>query len=209
MKKLILVLCIIIICFSGCLQKGDNTLKYDNDILADAAISKVYSEKDIEELKSKLKLETITYSEIESLFKVECIRKTFQGYYIVLKIDDGGYTFLFIDTELKLSKIISADNFYSKSDFDFVECSKTTASEISGFDSNTIYYPVSYLHISGHILSDGIIIIEYDRYKDDILLNDPIVKSVKYISNNDIERMTDDFYVRNTPFILDIDKAFD
>lgn len=192
----------ILLMLSGCSYGDEPELEYDNNISADLAISKTYTEAEISNLQS------LSFNDIKSKFNLECIRKTFQGYYIVLKMENGGRTFLFLNMDLNLKKVISVDEFYKSSDFSFVNIMKTTFDDIINFDLNATYYPVSVVDVTGHILSDGFMLIQYERVVNGVLVESPVVKSIEFTSNADMEGKTDAFWIQNAPFILLIDKIF-
>lgn len=210
MKKVIIILISILqtIILIGCSGGSELRLKYDNNISVTSTNNKTYLQADVESLQNDLGKRTITYKELESKFLIQCLRKTFQGYYIILDLENSIRAFLFLNSNLELKNIQCVDHFNNKSDFNFVEIAKTSLKKVEDFDKNTIYYPISSIDVTGHIVSEGLLLIFYERINDGVLLDDPIVKSIKFISNKEIENMNDDFWVMSTPFILEIDKTF-
>lgn len=204
-RAFLILLCVLLFCLTSCSERGDKTLKANNDTPI-TSIEKSYAEEDVREIQEKMHGKTLTYNDIKSAFKYQCIRKTFQGYYLILRLHTEKLAFIFLNNDLELTCILIQDKFLRKSDFDIVSIKDTKESEVNKLDQNAIYYPVSYVNASGHILSDGFILILYERIMDGVLLDDPVVKTIEYVSNEDIEKRTDDFWISSTPYILPIDK---
>ncbi len=203
MKKI--VICIVLI-LCGCSKKEEFNLDYNNNVSADLVINETYSESDIVTLKNNIDSNVITYNEIQKKFRIECLRHTFQGYYLILNLDSNKRAFLFFDDALKLTSIIIKDKFLVLDDFDFIELYKTRSDKIVDFDKDTIVFPVSSVYATGHILADGYLLIFYDMVVDGVLLDSPVVKSTEFTSNEELEKKLDDFWIECAPYILPIDK---
>lgn len=80
-------------------------------------------------------------------------------------------------------------------------------SDIEILDGSAVYYDLSAVRVTGHIVKEGLVIIEYDHLLDGKILNDPVVKNVNFYSNNEIlSMMESNYYVSTTPYILPKDK---
>jgi hypothetical protein len=214
MNKILLFIIVfsqILVCLAACSPiTGDESMKYDNEISYTNLINQKYSPEKIEAFKKEIETNTnspMTFSKLNTKFKIQCTRKTFQGYYSILKQNDESIVFVFINHDLEIIRLLKVHGFKSKSDFDFIVPKETKKSAIIALDSNAISYPISSFDVTGHILKDGLLIVRYNRIVDGMLLNDSVVDSVEFIDNAESSKVTDDFWVKNTPYILPIDKS--
>ena len=183
-----------------------------NDKPSSELITTAYSAEKIQELKNDIKNNTFDYNELKSKYSVQCLRKTPQGYYTVLMQDDGCKVFVFMDESKKLCKSnnpITVNSFKSKRDFEFIKVKETTLSEITSFDKDTIFLPISSFVYTAHIVNEGVLIIEYARFdeKHEIVYEDSIVKNVTFYENNHYSE--DNLAIVLVPYILGIDKNAD
>lgn len=206
-KRIIFVLLLIILVLFITIYfilNGRNDMNYNNLIQASDVITCKYSSNDILNLKKDITNNNINFDDLKSEFKIQCLRKTCQGYYIVFLEENNNLVFVFLDNDLIPIKLFVFDTFKTNIDFDFVEAGKTKMSEILTFDSNSITFPISSITMTAHLTKEGIVLIKYDRLHEGNLLNDPIVNSIQYITNDNIG--DDELIKKNVPFILEIDK---
>lgn len=222
-ERIIIILFFIefVISLVGCSKEGDLKVNYNNDIEPDLVINEVYNQSDIETLEQDLSLvkggfkdRKIYYKDLKLKFKIECVRKTFQGYYVVLILDNNERAFLFMNDNLELTDIIRIEKFHKKSDFTFIKTMQTTENEMEQFDKNYIKFSLSYKDITGHILSDGVMIVYYNRMD----YMNSLVESVEFISNEEIKKLKNvkaddkttlgnEIFAISVPYILPIDKT--
>ena len=183
-------------------------MRYNNDTRFDDVVTLAYPAGEIEAFQQTLESGAIPVAQFSSKFNIQCTRKTFQGYYSVLKQDDGKHVFAFIDSNRKVQKVIVWNSFKNKSDFDFVVPNETKASEILVFDPNAVVYPISAQNATGHIVKDGLLVIRYSHILDGILLDDSVVYDIQFFDNKTLSSSTDNFWIANTPFIFPMDKDF-
>ena len=74
---------------------GCNNMKFNQTTNKNDLLTKKYSITQIEELQSTAKINNMTFSNFKRDFDVQCMRKTHQGYYVVLLLEDGGNAFAF------------------------------------------------------------------------------------------------------------------
>ena len=85
-KRIIFVLLLIILVLFITIYfilNGRNDMNYNNLIQASDVITCKYSSNDILNLKKDITNNNINFDDLKSEFKIQCLRKTCQGYYIV------------------------------------------------------------------------------------------------------------------------------
>lgn len=214
---LIIVLGVIVIA----LTQKESELRYDNETNLNDKITVTTPISEIDKIKQRMNTGNqpidIDWVVSNTKIKIECMRKTEQGYYVVLKQDDGKLTFLFMDEEFEIETILTYAKFLSKDDFDFIVLLETRDSEIDEIGMNEVSYPVSAVSLSGYIVKEGILLIRYRRTTDKVdgvLVFESIVESVEFIDNEEILafKKDDDMYFGNTwtimctPYIYPMDK---
>lgn len=196
----IIIICVIIL--AGCNDMRFNQTTDKNDL-----ITKKYSIAQIEELKNDEESENITFSKFKKNFDAQCVRKTHQGYYVVLLLEDGRNAFAFFNEKGLLIRVMISNGFMSEMEFRNRVTEQTTKSEVLNFDTNTIITPISAVEITVHIVREGIYIVKYSRFKTGKMVEDPIVLSIEFIRNENLSA-NEDLFIRNeVPFIFEIDKA--
>ena len=198
----ILLLVIIVKIITGC-----NAVKYNNTTKISDSITQTYPKSTIDKLQNDIKSKSINYSIFKSSYNVQCLRKTYQGYYAVLLQEGGGRVFVFMDEKFNLNEALVIDSFKIKEDFGFLTPNITSKSKVLAFDQNTILLPISSMDVTVHIVKEGIIVIKYNRMNEGLLLDDPIVDSIEFIDNKVLPAKEDEFINLNVPYILDLDKT--
>lgn len=190
------------------ISTGGGEVKYNNDKSITSLITKKYSNFDIEKMREDMEHDNLDYSRLKSNYNIQCLRKTYQGYYAVFLQNDGKRVFVFMDEKMRLYDIFVIENIKEKEEYDFIESGKTTESEMLNFDENTVLLPISSIASTAHIVQEGLLVITYDRFdtKTETLLDDPIVKSMVFFNNNDLPLKDDAMINLNVPYILEIDK---
>lgn len=194
--------------FSIILLEG-KIMKYDNETSINSLITKTYSVFDIEKMKNDIETDNMDYAKLSSQYNVQCLRKTYQGYYAVFLQNDGKHVFVFMDEKKKAYNMLVVERIRKKEEYSFLKQGKTTESEILQYDKNTMFLPISSITCSVHIVQEGLIVITYDRLDTDtgMLLNDPVVKSFAFFKNDDFPLNDNDMVNLNVPFILEKDKV--
>lgn len=203
----------------GFLVREISLVRYDNDKKFSESVNVTYSEAEIAELKEELEYskrisaKKYSYYQFRLNFKPQCVRKTFQGYYVILQQDDGKQVFVFFNKQRKLEDILVVEKFLKKVDFDFVEIGETKETDIREFTSDIIEPPYSatVLTATAHILQDGLLVIWYtDRMEMSDMLETFRVRKVEFFSNDFLEDPTlplnDEKSYFKIPYILPIDK---
>ena len=197
----ITVMVICVVTLVGC-----NKMRFNQETNKNNLLTEEYSVIQIEELKNLAETENVTFSKFKKNFNAQCIRKTYQGYYVVLLLEDSRNAFAFFDEENKLIRVMISDGFKSKEEFQNQVVKQMKKSEVVNFDSNTIFAPVSAIEITAHIVQEGIFIVKYSRFLNGKIIEDPIVTSIEFVENERIST-NDDLFIRDgIPFILEIDK---
>ncbi len=186
---------------------GCNNMKFDQITNKNDLLTEKYSIIQIEELQSAAEVGDMTFSNFKKEFNVQCMRKTHQGYYVVLLLEDGGNAFAFFNKKDTLNRVMVFDCFKSKIEFQNQVAEEMPKSEVLNLDSNTIIAPVSALEITAHIVQEGIFVLKYSRFRDGEIIEDPIVTSIQFIENESISTNDDPFIRDEIPFILELDKA--
>jgi hydrogenase maturation factor len=194
-----MVMCIVTL--TGC-----SDVKFNQVTNKDELVTRKYSIAQIEALKSKMETGRITFSKFKRDFDVQCIRKTHQGYYVILLLDSGGSAFIFFDEKNALSHIMIVGEFKRKIEFQAKVVEQMTLSEVLEFDPNAVFAPVSSMTITVHIVQEGVYIIKYLRFSDGNLILDPTVDTIEFLENDVLSTNPDPFIRDSIPFIFELDK---
>lgn len=216
MKKIMinfLILVLLLSIFNGCAEKrvtGDDIIKkYNNEVGCNDLVKTVYTQEKFSELENRLqsyKEKSLNLSELLDDYNFECIRKISENdYYTVILREDNSKLFVFFNSDCEITNYIMFNNFKKTEDFNFIKKNVTHESEVIDFDKQYITYPVSAVNVTGHITKNGVIIIKYSRMADEVLQYDNIVDEVEFFEDDSIKD-SDNFFIKNTPYILPIDK---
>ena len=200
----IIIIAMCIVTLIGCDDMKFNQTTSKNDL-----ITEKYPITQIEGLKSAAEAGGMTFSDFKRDFDVQCIRKTHQGFYVVLLSEDGGNAFAFFNEKNSLIRVMVSDGFKSKTEFQDQAAKQTTKSEVLDFDSDAIIAPVSALEMTAHIVQEGVFIVKYSRFRDGEIIEDPLVTSIQFIENESISTNEDPFIRDEIPFIFEFDKKKD
>lgn len=202
MLNVVVVFTVLVLVLTGC-----NNMKFDQTTNKNNLLTEKYPISLIEELKNVADSGHMTFSKFKRDFNIQCVRKTHQGYYVVLLLEDDSNAFVFFDEEDTLIRIIISKGFKSKNEFQNQVIEQMPKSEVLSFDTNTIIAPVSAIDITAHIVQEGICIVKYSRSAGGEILADPIVTSVKFFDNESIATCEDPFIRNEIPFIFEVDKV--
>lgn len=200
---LIVLALIFIIIFTG----GED-VKYDNDKSISSLITIKYSDYDMEKLREDIGHDNLNFVKLKSHYNVQCLRKTYQGFYAVFLQNDGKRVFVFMDEKMKLYNMLVIENIKGKEEYNFLKSGKTTESEVLEHDKNTVLLPISSVTCTAHIVKEGLLVVTYDRLDTNTgtLLNDPVVKSFEFFKNDDFPLNDNEMINLNVPYILEKDK---
>lgn len=185
---------------------------YDNLTRKEDLITRQYAPEKVERLAQKIEQqEKVRYFEVKRTFRLECVRKTYQGYYAVLQLTDGRNAFIFMDDQLTVSNVAIYDRFRTKEEFEqlIAEKQDATWADVRSFDPNEYGMPFSVVDEDAHIVQEGVIIVRYRRedghpvdqirfYTDSEIAASEVIKhnySITYSIKNRV------------PCVLEIDKA--
>lgn len=181
---------------------------YDNLTRKEDLITRQYAPETVERLAQKIEQqEKVRYFEVKRTFRLECVRKTYQGYYAVLQLTDGRNAFIFMDDQLIVSNVAIYDRFRTKEEFEqlIAEKQDTTWADVLSFDPNEYGMPFSVVDEAAHIVQEGAIMIIYQR-KD----GHP-VDQIQFYSNSEIAagkpREITYFIKYGVPYVLEIDRV--
>lgn len=194
---LVIVLFLIAVCL---LYNNKNWLGFyesDNETLITQTESKKYTEQEIEELKKGIFSDHLTVKQFIMKYNPKCIRKTSQGYYAILMQNDDIMCFVFWDNGDHFLNIYKTDGFTSHEKFqNSIDIGVSNFNDITSSDMNYFAYPVSKMMMTGHIFTDGVVLIQYDT-------DSFAVKSSEFYSNEDLAT-TVDYLI---PYILPKDRV--
>lgn len=175
-----------------------NLYKYDNDVSISQIKNQQFTEREIKDLEEDIFAGDITVKRFIRKYRPLCIRKTYQGYYAVLIQNNNRMCFIFWDNKDNIYNIYKTGGFLShdavKND---IEIGKTNLQDITDGGSDFCYYPISKMVLTGHICSDGVLIVKYD--------SNLIAESIEFFSNEELES-SNDYLLQLTPYILPKDK---
>lgn len=184
-------------------------MKYNNEQDFLEIITYRYSSQDFAAICDKLKSNNnINIFDILDSDKMECIRKIEDTKYVLLLSEENERLFIFFDSDnIVTDSYYIEKDFLEQSDFKNIQENVTLESDVETLDKSPVYYPISAKVVTGHIVKEGIIIIEYDSLLNGEILNDPVVKSIHFFDDDEIlTKMESDVFVSNTPYILPKDK---
>lgn len=193
--------------FAVAVYSSCEKIKYNNDKTIDILVTETYSASKIQKMKSSIENNKLTYSQLRSDYNIQCLRKTYQGYYAVFLQDDGSRVFVFINENKEPYKILVIDEIKNKSQYDFIEVGKTTKNEILNYDENTLFMPVSSVITTAYITKEGVLLVTYDNFDEvsGMILDDAVVKSITFYNNSDFP-LKNSLIDSNIPYILEVDK---
>lgn len=182
---------------------------YDNLVKKEDAITRQYPREMVDELTHKIEDEEkkVGYGKLRRMFRLECVRKTEQGYYAVLQLTDGSNTFIFMDDRLTVSKVAVYDCFRTKEEFEkfLSEKQDATRADVLSFDPNEYPMPFSVVSEEAHIVQEGVIIVRYRRE------DGHPVDQIFFYSNSEIAvgkpREITYFIKYGVPYVLEIDRV--
>lgn len=202
-EKIFVVITIVTVCIvsfvGGKMKKNDITNTKDY-------ITERYSGVQIEELKTLVESQTVTYAEFKEIFNIQCVRETYQGYYVILLQEDDKKVFVFINNEDILTNVIIVDKFKTKEEFQLHVSEQMSENDVLSFEPNTILSPISSVELTVHYVQEGIYIIKYSRFLDGEIMENPIISSMEFVPNESISTSEDVFVRDEIPFILEADK---
>ena len=197
-SKVLCIAVILLIALTGC---KFNQAKYASEL-----ITETYSAAQAKELKKAAEDGDVTFSMFKRSFNAQCVRKTHQGYYAVLFLNDGGNAFVFFDEKSMLKSVMISYGFKSETEFRNHVTEHMRKSEVLNYDTNSITLPVSAVDTTAHIVQEGVFIVKYSRFENGKIIDDPIVTSIVFVKNEEIAT-NEDLFIRNEiPFILEIDR---
>lgn len=197
--SLIILLCLITI--TGC-----DYVKHCPKVHISDYSEKVYSLEEIEELKRTNVSDKITFEKFILDFSDCVVRQTHQGQYAILLLRDNKRAFAFFSAEGTMTNILLVERFISKTEFLYNVVENMSKSEVLRFDPSAINSPISAIDITAHIVIEGVFIVKYDRVLNGAVLEDPIVTSIEFFSNENIKSTEDPFIHALVPFIHEYDK---
>lgn len=212
MKKVFYVIITASILLSAC-HLDHRMPDYDNLVKKEDAITRQYPREMVDELTHKIEEEEkkVGYGKLRRMFRLECVRKTEQGYYAVLQLTDGSNAFIFMDDRLTVSKVAVYDCFRTKEEFEKFLSEKWDATwgDVLLFDSNEYGMPVSVVTSEAHIVQEGAIVVIYRREGE--RGEDWPVDHIRFYSDSEITagEMGDwSYFIKYcVPHILEIDRV--
>lgn len=182
---------------------------YDNLVKKEDAITRQYPREMVDELTHKIEEEEkkVGYGKLRRMFRLECVRKTEQGYYAVLQLTDGSNAFIFMDDQLIVSNVAIYDRFRTKEEFEkfLSEKQDATRADVLSFDPNEYPMPFSIVSEEAHIVQEGVIIVRYRRE------DGHPVDQIFFYSNSEIaigkpHEIT--YFIKyGVPYVLEIDRV--
>lgn len=204
-SKVLMTVIAIVMCMVTLIGCGN--VKFNQTTNKKELLTKKYSVVQIEKLQKAAETGAMTFSDFKRDFDVQCVRKTHQGYYVVLLFESDENVFAFFNEKNTLFQIIISGDFKSKAEFQDQVVEQIPKSEVLNLDPNAIVAPVSSLEITAHIVQEGLFIVKYSRFKEGKIIEDPIVDSVQFIENESISVSNDPFIRDEIPYIFEIDKV--
>lgn len=196
----VIIACIVL--FMRC-----DTMRYNNVEDKDNLIKTTYLSSEIDKMKQRVNGNGISYKELESIFNIECLRKTNHGYYVILKQDDGRDVFIFISQEHSVGNVLIIDSFKSKEEFESYVRIGTARSDIESFDSSAIVIPISAKDSVAYYVEEGLFILTYSRSISKEGTKGQVVEDIYFYSNEELSTNQDTCTRFVVPFILEKDRV--
>ena len=193
--------------FFAIILMGCNPVEFNQTTDKSELLTEKYSIIQIEALKNAAETGPMTFSIFKRDFEAQCVRKTYQGYYVVLLLEDDSNAFVFFDSKDILTRVMVSNGFQSKLEFQNLVTEQMSKSEVLSVDTNTIVSPVSAVEMTVHIVQEGVCIVKYLRFTDGEILENPTVASIEFVENESVAACEDPFIRKEIPFILAIDKV--
>lgn len=187
---------------AGCSGPRFDQTTSKNDLLTEK-----YSLEQVETLKRDAEAGHRTFSKFKQEFAVQCARKTDQGYYVVLLLEDGENAYAFFNSENLLVRVLITSGFQTKSQFQSQVAEQMPMSEVLHLDQNSILLPVSAVSSTAHLVREGVFLINYTRIREGEILADPIVASIKFLDNESLAASEDPLIQSEIPYLLPMDKG--
>lgn len=212
-KKGIIVICIIcIVCISSIVFffLGNNEgkiMRYNNTSKASSLNLRVYKDDEIEYMNNEIINQHITnYDDLNKIYPVMCLRKTFQGYYAVFLQNDEKEYFVFFDKHLKIKRYFFSKGFKSEKELKSMIHKGMKNKDVMSKCSNLLPTPISAKYTMISITKEGVCIIDFKREENGTLLQEPVVSKSTYIQDSDLIANKKDYLCYEIPFVLKIDK---
>ena len=93
MSRILSGIIVIVMCMVTLI--GCNNMKFNQTTNKNDLLTEKYPIMQIEELQGTVETGDMTFSNFKRDFNVQCMRKTHQGYYVVLLLEDGRNAFAF------------------------------------------------------------------------------------------------------------------
>ncbi len=173
----------------------------NNDIEFRQAISTKFSNAEINDLKQRFQDNKLTLFYFKFRYQPQCIRQSTQeNEYAILLSEDEKRIFVFWNTTTnKIYAVYEVSAFLKYEDFSTVVIGKTSFEDILLLDPNGTDTSVKASLSTGHIVTEGVVNIEYD-------VDTQIVKAMQFYSNDEIIDSLSEYPIMFIPYILPQDK---
>ncbi|MBQ8637189.1 MAG: hypothetical protein IJ423_04285 [Clostridia bacterium] len=204
-----------------------NNLHYDNATDKHNLVNTTYSISEIESLKKEFENrqsanKAYKFSELKRNFEVECVRKSFGGYYVILFLDNGSEAFIFFNEDLEMFNVMIFDRFLSVKDFE----SLYRLTDILELDPNAERLDTS-VGTYVHVVQEGVLRIQYGMERDgtdEVYFDSPevlwqyldehiddiynVANETTFWKNSELNG--DEYFIgKGSAYILEIDKYID
>ena len=170
-----------------------------NNTLVNYNSNQKYTTSRINQLEQDILTCDITLKQFLIKYKPQCIRKTFQGFYSVLMLNDDSLCFVFWDSKDNIYSVYRTKGFVSSNEFEqYIKIGETNVDSLTSLGYDYFYFPISKMMLTGHICTDGVIVVQYDE--------NSTVKSINFFSNEELTTL-DEFPKELIPSILPQDKT--
>ena len=177
-------------------------IKYNNSENKNNLITITYSSSEIDRLINQFGV--VQYQKDFSIFslklKKECIRKTKNGGYLILKEDDGKEVYVFFNTKHVINGIIRLSEFQTKDHYTFLKEKETTLDQILALEEKIIYYTANRVGIVIFLKNEIISVVSEE------IPTDAFGKTTEWISNLRIDSIDYMPYEHTYWEILSIDR---
>lgn len=174
------------------------TQKADNHTDLHQVITRRYSQKKLDQLEKLVAENQLTLKSFKVNYRPQCIRETSQGEYAVLLGENEERFFVFWTKENKLYATYRTTEFLERENFSFAQSKPIILDDVLKLDKSTISIPGAAHKYTGHILKEGVLLLEYD--------NSLTLQKRTFVSNQDFLQQGNTAYFDFVPVILEQDK---
>lgn len=174
MKKIYFLILIITAMLCGC-----GNAPYNNTTSRNELITKVYPESVCKQIQYQVGVGGLHIDNLRKIVKIECLRKTETGSYVILKLDNQKFAYIRIDENDMCGSLYQfQDFFYTQAELEEILKNTTSFHEVQALSPNVMYGTVSCARIAVYPVQEGYVVAVFTY--DPLTKEDHVLKSVEF-----------------------------